>query len=406
MDGEAYERKGRPEAMKAFDEAFIRAFGPAERDSSSDLSAASGEALVKEQGRNGRGLIAVCCAIVPPEVIHAAGFDQIRLCGYHCAAGQYDGNNDAWTGPECAIIAGLRKFLQDGRVADGRRIELFVVTSTCERMARLSAQEAPSGGFHVLEVPRERGPEHIRTFWRSQIESLFNRLEELRGAAIGRARLAESVELHMACIEAGRLLLALGPKRCGLAGSDRMQALGAFAFMPPQSWLESARKLLEEAGEGGSDCGGPRLVLIGEPVFHLARDAARMIEDAGGVLVGDMLCCGSGALPDPAVADEPSVEAILDALAERSLMTSPCPRLGPGSGRLARLRRIIGENQAAGVIYFAPSVCPAHRMEAVAIQRLLSSMKTPILTLDCAGSAARTKIRAFIRMLKVTGRGT
>jgi len=376
---------GRPSAMRLFD-------------------AASADRIFTRTTGAERTTVGIYCNIVPPELIHSAGFKKMELC----ALGKSDDGTDCANSGTCPVVTDSLACLLDDSCGMAAKLDLIVIPTTCGCKGEIAEVLEGLCRIHVMRVPSEREPEHLRDFWRGEVLNLFRRLQELRGGAISRRRLADSIRLHLDCAEIGRKLMRLNPARSCLRGSDRMRAIGTFTRIPPEKWLEAAGRLLTEAEEmrPGGEITGPRLLLLGSPHHNDRWELPRSIEDAGAIIVADDLCSGSAALPDPGCPDDASVDGMLDALADRSLMTSRCPCLSPNTNRLSRLRCLIEIYRADGVIYCAAKGCAAHQMESVAIQRHLSAAHKPLLRIESGDPDSPVKIKAFVKILKISGMGT
>jgi benzoyl-CoA reductase/2-hydroxyglutaryl-CoA dehydratase subunit BcrC/BadD/HgdB len=143
----------------------------------------------------------------------------------------------------------------------------------------------------------------------------------------------------------------------------------------------------------------PRLMVIGSELDSF--EYIKVIEDAGGLVVTDDLCCGTRYFWDLVEEDSDPMEA----LAVRYLTKTPCARMHPAMARTARLIEMAKEFAVDGVIYQSIKFCDLHAGVYPVIKNEFAKVGIPVLQLEkeyvLAGTGQiNTRVGAFLEMLE------
>jgi benzoyl-CoA reductase/2-hydroxyglutaryl-CoA dehydratase subunit BcrC/BadD/HgdB len=126
-----------------------------------------------------------------------------------------------------------------------------------------------------------------------------------------------------------------------------------------------------------------------------------MIEEAGGLVVGDDLCTGSrsfSGLIDTAAAP-------LIGIAGRYRERVVCPAKHRGlTDRADHLVRLVRDKEASGVIFFLLKFCDPHAFDLPYLREALEKERIPSLLIEVeeklpADGQLRTRFEAFMEML-------
>jgi benzoyl-CoA reductase/2-hydroxyglutaryl-CoA dehydratase subunit BcrC/BadD/HgdB len=125
-----------------------------------------------------------------------------------------------------------------------------------------------------------------------------------------------------------------------------------------------------------------------------------MIEDLGGFVACDDLCCGSRYYESRVNASDDPIEA----LSLCYLQKPPCPQMKTTKERLTRAQGLIEENKIDGIIYKTIKFCDNHLYDFPAYAEHFHENGIPILQIedDFKGGnqgQIRTRVEAFIEML-------
>lgn len=189
-----------------------------------------------------------------------------------------------------------------------------------------------------------------------------------------------------------------------LKGWEVMEVTRAALVMPKDEFVTRAKGLLGRLRPVGSQDGeAVRLMVMGseldDPKF------LQEIEEVGGIIVADDLCCGSRYFLDLVAED---AKDPWEALAQRYLSKLPCPRMHLTPMRLERLKAMVETYHVQGVIYQTIKFCGLHAGIYPVIKNFFQRLGLPMLRVEreylFSGSGQlRTRVEAFLESIKEQG---
>jgi benzoyl-CoA reductase/2-hydroxyglutaryl-CoA dehydratase subunit BcrC/BadD/HgdB len=187
-----------------------------------------------------------------------------------------------------------------------------------------------------------------------------------------------------------------------VSGRDIYTLVRAAMIMDRPSYLKILQNVIKEleksAGPPKKET-GKRLVLSGGICSH--PDIYSVIEEAGGVVVGDDLCTGSRYFAGPInTVGDPIV-----AIAQRYWQRVNCPaKHQTNNSRAENLLQIVKDSKARGVIFMLLKFCDPHAfdypyllaaLDAAGISHLLLEVEDQPL----AQGQLKTRLEAFLETL-------
>lgn len=155
--------------------------------------------------------------------------------------------------------------------------------------------------------------------------------------------------------------------------------------------------------EGVVPADAPRILITGTPQPIPYWKIHALIEQAGGVVVGEETCIGERYYKDKT---EPAEEAgeMLKNIAKRPLNVN-CACFTPNSGRIEDIISMVDNLKADGVIDFTLQFCQPYGAESYTAAKELDKRNIPHLKLESDFSEEnqgqlKTRIDAFLEMLK------
>ncbi len=334
------------------------------------------------------------CTYTPEEIIIAAGLSGRRILG---RAGE-TARADASLHPNlCAYVrACYSAALED----DFGELAGIIGVDSCDAMRRLYDvwRTNLSPGFsHILSLPHESTPEAAE-FFMFELKRLVESLGEHFGRKISAEDLRRGIETLNETRSALQGLSRLRRENSSISGKRFFEILREAMTRPKDEVNPWLRGLLEKA-EGSVGSGeGIDIMLSGGVLDDVWVMGA--IEEAGGRVVADDMCCGSRYYETLTSTEEEPLRAI----ARRYLFKAPCARMSETKERTDRLMRLIDESGARGLIYYCVKFCDPHTLDWVAVNRELQSRGIPSLRCETDYSISgrermRTRIEAFLEML-------
>ncbi len=362
------------------------------------------------RGAAGRPVVGQVCNFLPEELALAAGVLPVRLESGCQAAVEAAGAEVSPDGVCCAVralVGGL-----GGGPLGLERLDLVVVPAACDGKRKLPGLLERRGGLAVmaLELPRRKrdlaaGERFVRA-----LEAVLARLSALGGRRVGRRELEVAVALVQRRTAAYRALQAAGRRPVPALHGSELLAVAQAAFVAEVGeWTRLAEALVAELGAwpaAAPDGPGPvRLLLTGAPVLWPDLELLLAAEEAGAEIVADDLCSGSERLVHPPVVDEPTRDGLVRAAAARVLAPCTCPCFAGDDDRPRRLRGLLRESGAQGVVHHALRGCALFELDRAELLAGLQAEGVPCLSLTAEfghqeGGMLRNRLDAFVEVVR------
>lgn len=349
---------------------------------------------------------------IPEEIIHALGLIPVRL-----GTGGDDrlveiGSRYIST-KNCVFtreIVGLFAENQDPYVKNS---DLVAVDATCLQTYRVA--ELIKYYFKVntliLGVPRNFYLPEGQEYFRKELESFTQKLEEFAGKKLDKNKLAKSIKLYTNIRKAIKNLYKYQAiDNPPIKWREVFDVVHAGFYLDREKYLSLLQELIKELKEKygepeiGSLNGDARIFLSGSIIPPRDTKLINIIEQVGGRIVGDDLWSGLNPFLDLNI-KEPSIKGIADAYINR-VPHAALPYLDLETDRrLKNLKKLIHEQKARGVIYHTLRYCDPFTFKAGETKDVLKKEGIPLLEIhtEYAGSdieAIRTRAEAFVEMVK------
>lgn len=388
------ERANRPQAMAYFD----RVVG--------DIHGIRVKELVdlKEKGKK---VFATFCVYVPEEIIAATGSASIGLC----AGAQYTIPAGEKVLPRnlCPLIKSAMGFKLE-RICPYFQVSDWVIgETTCD--GKKKAWEILNDYIptYVMELPQKKLVQDI-ILWEQEIREFASFIERETKVQLTQDNLAEGIaKINKKRAALKRLASLRQAKPAPIHGLDVLLINQLAFFDDPERFAHQVNLLCDELEErvarqeGVAAPDAPRILITGTPQPIPFWKIHALIEQAGGVVVGEETCTGERYYRD---LTEPAAEAgdMLRNIAKRPLNVN-CACFTPNSGRIQDIIAMTENLQADGVIDFTLQFCQPYGVESYTVAKELDKRGIPHLKLESDFSEEdqgqlKTRIDAFLEMLK------
>lgn len=350
--------------------------------------------------KNGnKKIIGTFCSYVPEEIITAADAIPFRIFGTKENITRADAHIQAYC---CSLVRGG---LEDALVGRLNFIEGTVFPHTCDSIQRLSDIWRLNGKFNFhfdVIMPVKLNTQSAREYMGDVIEKFRKDLSESLGVEISDEKLASSVKLHNRIRKNLQELYKLRMNNPRLIkGSDFHSVVKASMVMNRSDAANATDTLLAAlSGKNELPGKGKRIFLSGGACNH--PDLYSIIEESGGVVVGDELCTGSRYYFGTVSEEETPVTAIADRFCDRVV----CPaKHFSTTARADELIKEVRETGSEGVIFFYLKFCDPHSFDYPYMKEALdkegiSSMLLEIEDSSNSEGQIRTRLETFIFNLK------
>lgn len=332
-----------------------------------------------EWKKQGGQVIGCLGSDVPEEILIAAGFLPVRICG------------DPVTGIESAdqyLEQGFDPFVraQFSRIINGsyNYLDHLIISNSSDALIRV---------FYYLRALKQTEPDrpipdlyffdflHSRfrmsaLYDRDRTRDLQQLVEKWRGQAITAEELENAIAL---CNDNRQLLDKLndlrGPQISYVSGSQALQVSGASLFLPRQQHTRLLQAFLEEATHF-APLPGKRIFLTGSPHDH--TEFYDLVEASGGLIVGEDHLLSAGFLSGQI---DPAIDPV-DAIVDRYHLRPPNSSQATISERVTGLLEQVGRTGAQGVIFYIHTADDAPSWDFPEQRKALESLGLPVLRLD------------------------
>jgi benzoyl-CoA reductase/2-hydroxyglutaryl-CoA dehydratase subunit BcrC/BadD/HgdB len=250
---------------------------------------------------------------------------------------------------------------------------------------------------HILSLPHECSPEAVR-YYHSELRNFATVLHKAFGKELNEARLLAAINT----LNETRLILqqldGTRKRSAALTDAQYYEAVLQAMTRPKVEFNQVWRARLNELEKDRPTQSGISLVLSGGVLDDLW--IIKAIEQAGGHVVADDLCCGSRYFEELVETESDPLLAI----AERYVLRVPCARMNALETRINHLLELVEKSGARGVIYYGIKFCDPHLLDWAVLSKELQQRGVPALRCEADYSIVsrepmRTRVDAFLEML-------
>ena len=361
---------------------------------------------MKELKEQGRRIVGVFCTFTPWELILAADAVAVVLCGIG------DDNIPAAEVRLPKNLCPLIKASYGAAVTDKCPFfyfsDMVLAETTCDGKKKMYELMGELKHCHIMQLPPGRYGKGALEFWKQEVISVKEDLEQFYGITITEQKIRDAIHLRnrerkavLDFFEVARL------KPSPITGYEIMTVISSNEFSPDLeekiAYLEKRtaelKNLYEREYKGKPS--RPRILITGCPVTGVMDKVIKRIEEMGADVVGYENCCGPREKKNPIDETKDPITAI----AEKYLRVN-CSVMSPNPGRLEALGTQIDEYQVDGVVEVLLQACHTFAIESDAVKTFVTREKNiPYLALTTDYSTADqgqidTRLNAFVEMLQ------
>ncbi len=335
------------------------------------------------------------CTYTPIEIIHAAGFLPVRIYGGTITV------EKAGTLVPNFVCPYMRTSLERVMRGEYKYLSGVIQGYTCDiscGMMNIWAENSGLKTFHTVPLPYNTN-ESARDFYRKALNELIDKLNAA-GGKFDMASLNRSLDLYadirkklLRLHELRRQNIFTPPAR------DFYTIMEAGLCTPPEEYLEHLTKLVGEVENlKSAPVSGIPVLVSGSIVEQMW--IFDLLEAAGGQVVADDLCNGFRYC-DPA--DGQGTDP-LDRLIDRYMQRFPCPARSIVDDRVPRVKQLVEESGAKGVIFLFQKFCTPHLADYPALSEALRDEGIAVLPIEMDESGniegqLKTRFGAFFEMI-------
>ena len=360
---------------------------------------------VQSKREEGRPVIGTYCGYAPLELFRAMDAVPAVLCAF--ANKPIEAAEAVLPANLCPLIKSSFGYIATDTCPFFGVSDAVVAETTCDgkkKMFELIAEKKP---MFVMDLPQLPDFSEAKRTWAAMIRRLQDFLEA-----------TFHVMIHDANIEAAikdtnrknRLINRIFDYAACIPSYLSWSEMYDLTFLAQPASGADMEDLLEEClvrlearkgmGKGLGNSGSPRVLMTGCPVGGDATKVFKVIEEAGGVIVGLDNCTGMKAFLDEI--EEDTADPVM-ALAGRYLKL-PCACMSPNTRRLTQLDALIERFQPDCVIDVILHACHGYNVESYRIREHVKSKGLGFLKIetdyaDGDVKQIRTRVEALFETL-------
>lgn len=358
---------------------------------------------VKELKESGKKVAGIFCTFTPQEILDAAGFVSVGLCGMS-AETIPDAEVDL---PKnlCPLIKSSYGFYVSDKCPYTYFSDLIVGETTCDGKKKMYELMGKGKKTFILHLPQGEDEFEVET-WAKELKRFKEFLEKEYNVEITEEKLREAAKLrNIERIERRKLMEVQLKNPAPATGMDLYKTMDGVGFLFDEQEridkLKSLREQIELENNTKQNEGKKRILVTGCPIGGVLDKTVGAIERNNGNVVCFENC--SGLKSCLRLVDEKSNDMI-HAIAERYLSIG-CAVMTPNVTRMKNLRELVKEYGVDGVVNITLHACTAYDVESKLVSELMKEIHMPYLSLESdytEGDEGQllTRIQAFIEMLK------
>jgi len=355
----------------------------------------------------GQKVVGIYCIFAPTELIRAAGAIPVGLCGKKnepIAAAEVELPANL-----CPLIKASYGYAITGTCPYFLAADAVVGETTCDGKKKMYEALGRLKPMHVMHLPHGPNRRLAQNFWRSEIDSLVDFLQDLTGHSISDDALRAQIQIHNRVRRLMRRLHSVNAARIppAVSGSALLPVVEAKNYWPDlDDYAQRLERLIETI-----DTFSPlpskaydervRILLTGTPLGKGSDKVLTLLEDSGAVVVGMENC--TDLKPAWSEVDETDADP-LNAITQHYL-SLPCACMTPNNDRLVLIDDMIERYHVNGVVDLTWQACHTYMIEATTVRRHIEDAhQLPVLHLstdygESDTESLRTRIEAFLELI-------
>ena len=357
---------------------------------------------VKEVKEKGGKVAGIFCTFTPVEILMAAGFTAVSLCGM---SPETIPDAEAHLPKNmCPLIKSSYGFAVSDKCPYTYFSDLIVGETTCDgkkKMYELLGRIKPT---YILHLPQGHDSDPITT-WTAELRRFIKYLEDHFDVKITDEMLRQAARERNLERRTNLRLMAMQrqdpPPMSGLQMYRTLEGTGfTFTHEERVAKVEDLIRTIEETGDPEANRGRKRIMVTGCPIGGVLEKTVGAIERSGGVVVCHENCSGIKAAFQMV---DTEAEDIVKAIAERYLKIG-CSVLTPNSERMKLIPELVKEFKIDGIVEVDLQTCTPYCVETFQVKELAEKLDVPYMAVETDYSQSdsgqlSTRIEAFMEML-------
>ncbi len=351
-------------------------------------------------------IVGVYCTYAPLELIYAADAIPAVLCAF--ANGPIAKAEEVLPTNLCPLIKSSYGFIELGTCPFFELTDAVVGETTCDGKKKMFELINDKRPMFIMDLPQNPSSDSSINHWRESIVAFKSFLEKNFQKKITDQQIRDAIVENQ---EKNTLIMKIFDYANHTPSVVSWTELYDVACMGMvcrgrdiKEKLEEIIFVLDERVKNNDfiyNKDASRILVTGSPLGGDSLKIYKLIEEAGGIVVGLDSCTGRKSFA-PII--DCSKEDVYTALAKRYLQI-PCACMTPNDGRIKELEHMIKNSGADAVIDVVLQACHTYNIESVRVEKFVSEKcKIPFLKIVTDYSSEdvgqlKTRIGALIEMI-------
>lgn len=357
---------------------------------------------VAQAKENGQMVFGYMCSNFPEEILAAAGILPVKYLG------SSDNISDANQYQTTYMCHYARSILELGLSKEYESLDGQVYTYGCDggsNLYQILMELVPQKYQRFMYMPHNSQAADATGFYMEEIKSFKKSLEAYLNREISDGEIKEAIKTynqHKDLLQKIYDLRGFG-KTPLITGSEVAEIIEYVVSVPKAQSNDMLDQLIKAAADRKvEDWVGPRIVADGTIVD---KEFQKIIEDLGGMVVGDGFCLGNRLFSARVDEELPPIEA----LAKYAFNKLPCNCMGHemvAEKRFEHILKQVEQYKAHAVVLATQKWCDPVQFDRPFIMKELQSRGIPVIIIDIErtvdNSQIRNRLESFMEMITVS----
>lgn len=359
--------------------------------------------------KEGKPLVGTFCIFVPEEMVVGAGGACYGLCSGSPAS--IPEAEKELPRNICPLIKSAHGFKMLKSCGYTQSATFIYGETTCEAKKKTWEILDKHHPVHIMHIPQKKDAKSLR-LWREEVMDFKTHIEEVTGNKLDASSLKAGIEVIN---EKRKALQRLDKLRANtnipISGRDALFVMQISFIDEPVRFTKQLNLLcneLEARVENQINVfekDSIRLIILGTPFAAPNWKLHEIVETSGAAIINEESCIGHRYFKDNIeVNDTMSDEEIVDKMVERYAKID-CACFTPNEARIEKIKQMVKDKKADGVIYYTLSFCHTYNVESFLVKTALQDSKIPFLAIESDYSPEdsgqiKTRVEAFIESIK------
>lgn len=359
--------------------------------------------------KEGKPLVGTFCIFVPEEMVVGAGGACYGLCSGSPAS--IPEAEKELPRNICPLIKSAHGFKMLKSCGYTQSATFIYGETTCEAKKKTWEILDKHHPVHIMHIPQKKDAKSLR-LWREEVMDFKTHIEEVTGNKLDASSLKAGIEVIN---EKRKALQRLDKLRANtnipISGRDALFVMQISFIDEPVRFTKQLNLLCDELEARVEnqinvfEKDSIRLIILGTPFAAPNWKLHEIVETSGAAIINEESCIGHRYFKDNIeVNDTMSDEDIVDKMVERYAKID-CACFTPNEARIEKIKQMVKDKKADGVIYYTLSFCHTYNVESFLVKTALQDSKIPFLAIESDYSPEdsgqiKTRVEAFIESIK------